>query len=109
MNKKLITSSLLMLSSLFSTVQAGIVITGTRVIYPNDKEFVSVQLSNVGDKDALVQSWVDTKDMTADPTTTKAPFIVTPPLFRLDPEQTNTLRIQYTGAPLPTDRDTKML
>lgn len=106
MNKRLLTSSLLMLSSIFSTVQAGIVITGTRVIYPSDKEFVSVQLSNVGDKVALVQSWVDTKDSTADPTTTKAPFIVTPPITTVDPNKGQSLRVIFNQKEkLATDRE----
>lgn len=106
MNKRLISSSLLILSSLFSTVQAGVVITGTRVIYPSDKEFVSVQLSNVGDKVALVQSWVDTKDSTADPTTTKAPFIVTPPITTIDANKGQSLRVIFNQKEkLATDRE----
>lgn len=35
----------------------------------------------------------------------RVPFIVTPPLFRLDPEQQNVLRINYIGGTLPTDRE----
>ncbi len=38
-------------------------------------------------------------------TRARCPFIVTPPLFRLDPEQNNVLRINFIGASLPSDRE----
>lgn len=95
MKKPFFISSLLMLSTLITSAHAGIVITGTRVIYPSDKEFVSVQLTNVGDQIALVQSWVDSKDIIADPTTTQAPFIVTPPITTIEAEKGQSLRVIF--------------
>ena len=95
MKKTIFISSLLMLSTLITSAQAGIVITGTRVIYPSDKEFVSVQLTNVGDQVALVQSWVDSKDIIADPTTTQAPFIVTPPITTIEAAKGQSLRVIF--------------
>ena len=106
MNKPLFLSTFLTLSTLVSSVQAGIVITGTRVIYPSNKEFVPVQLSNVGEKVALVQTWVDEKDVVGDPTTTKAPFIVTPPITTVEADKGQSLRLIFNGkAQLPTDRE----
>ncbi|WP_251268238.1 fimbria/pilus periplasmic chaperone, partial [Enterobacter hormaechei] len=49
-----------------------------------------------------VQSWVENY---AENNKSRVPFIVTPPLFRLDPEQQNVLRIYYIGGTLPTDRE----
>jgi len=47
-----------------------------------------------------VQSWTDTGDGK-----TRGPFIVTPPLFRLDAQKEQSLRIAWNGTSLPTDRE----
>ena len=48
-----------------------------------------------------MQSWVETEDNARE----KAPFLITPPLFRLDAKQDNVLRIIRTGGNLPADRE----
>jgi P pilus assembly chaperone PapD len=48
----------------------------------------------------LIQSWTDTGDET-----TRGPFIVTPPLFRLDAQKEQSLRIAWNGSSLPEDRE----
>ena len=88
-----------------STSYANIVITGTRVIYPANQKNVSVQLSNVGDQPALVQAWIDNGDPNAAPEQIKTPFVITPPISRVDGNKGQTLRLTYTGEPLPTDRE----
>lgn len=50
-------------------VQAGLVINGTRVIYPGDEKEITVQVSNKGQRPVLVQSWLDTGDSEATPDT----------------------------------------
>ncbi len=92
--------SLLLLSA---TAQAGIVMGGTRVIYEEGKREASMSVTNADNTvPYLVQSWVDNYSATKN---NAPPFIVTPPLFRLDPEQKNVLRINFTGATLPMDRE----
>jgi P pilus assembly chaperone PapD len=49
-----------------------------------------------------VQSWVENY---VEKEQGPVPFIVTPPLFRLDPDQENVLRINFIGADLPRDRE----
>ncbi|MDP1217144.1 fimbria/pilus periplasmic chaperone, partial [Klebsiella pneumoniae] len=49
---------LLLLTFFIIPAQAGIVIYGTRVIYPAGKNEVMVQLMNRGDRGALVQAWI---------------------------------------------------
>ena len=49
----------------------------------------------------LIQSWVMTPDNKK-----SADFIITPPLFVLNPANENLLRIMYIGAPLAKDRET---
>ncbi|WP_423061472.1 fimbrial biogenesis chaperone [Citrobacter portucalensis] len=82
-------------------VQAGIVIGGTRVIYNGEKKETSTSIRNQEKSGVyLVQSWVDTGVKGS-----KAPFIVTPPLFRINPDEENMLRIVRTGGTLPEDRE----
>lgn len=50
----------------------------------------------------LVESWRE--NFNSD-NHTRVPFIVTPPLFRLDAGKENLLRINYLGMPLPKDRE----
>lgn len=82
------------------TTQAGIVIGGTRVIYQGEKKEASATI-RVPDKSGvwLVQSWVDNGSGE------KAPFIITPPLFRITSGEENMLRIVRTGGNLPEDRE----
>ncbi|HCN97077.1 MAG TPA: fimbrial chaperone, partial [Leclercia sp.] len=46
---------------------ADIVISGTRIIYPQVAKDVTVNLQNRGDKPLLVQSWLDDGRDTVDP------------------------------------------
>jgi len=84
---------------------AGIVITGTRVVYPAQEREVTVKIDNRGDKPVLAQSWVDDGVADATPETARAPFTITPPVNRINPGKGQTLRLMYTGEPLPTDRE----
>ncbi|MEB5742662.1 fimbria/pilus periplasmic chaperone [Klebsiella aerogenes] len=84
---------------------ASIVITGTRVLYPaNDKE-VTVQVSNKGSSPVLIQSWIDDGDTQTSPDKIHVPFILTPPINRVEPSSGQTLRIRATANTLPTDRE----
>lgn len=82
---------------------AGIVIGGTRVIYNSDKKEVSLSIHNSDSSPFLIQSWLDDTKNNASGNGS-VPFIVTPPLFRLNPDATNSLRIVKTGN-LPNDRE----
>ncbi len=91
----------LVLALLSIQAQAGIVIGGTRVIYDGDKKETAASVRNPEKSGVyLVQSWVDSGDQGS-----KAPFIVTPPLFRINPGEENMLRIVRTGGNLPQDRE----
>ncbi|HBH7067125.1 TPA: molecular chaperone [Enterobacter cloacae] len=98
MRKYLLLSSFLLITS---AAHAGITIGGTRVVYPENKKESSIGIANPDNLDYLVQSWVETEDNARE----KAPFLITPPLFRLDAKQDNVLRIIRTGGNLPTDRE----
>jgi chaperone protein EcpD len=84
---------------------AGVVITGTRVVYLAVKREVTIDIQNPGDRPSLVQAWLDAGDPHAKPGESKVPFVMTPPLFRLDPTKSQSLRLVYTHDPLPQDRE----
>lgn len=86
---------------------ANVVIQGTRVIYPSNQKTVTIQLSNEGKLPALVQSWLDRGDENSSPdsASSKVPFILTPPVTRIEPKKGQSLRVVYTGEALPKDRE----
>jgi chaperone protein EcpD len=84
---------------------AGIIVDGTRVVYPASKREVTIQIRNPGERPSLVQAWLDAGDPNAKPGESKVPFVMTPPLFRLDPTKGQSLRLVYTHDPLPADRE----
>lgn len=88
-----------------TAAQANVVITGTRVIYPAAQREITVRLDNAGAAPALVQAWVDSSDAGRSPGKADAPFLLTPPIFRIDPNKGQSLRLMFTGAALPADRE----
>lgn len=101
MNRHLHVVLALLLALLCGPAEAGIVIGGTRVIYDGDKKEASLSIRNPNKSSVyLVQSWVDSGEESR-----KAPFIVTPPLFRINADGENMLRIIRTGGALAQDRE----
>lgn len=84
---------------------AGIVVDGTRVVYPAAKREVTIQIRNPSATPSLVQAWLDAGNPYAKPGESKVPFVMTPPLFRLDPTKAQSLRLVYLHDPLPQDRE----
>ncbi len=72
----------------------------TRVIYTPASSGAVLSVNNPNDYPILVQSKVFAEDKK-----TAAPFVVTPPLFRLDGHQQSRVRIVQTGGQLPADRE----
>jgi chaperone protein EcpD len=101
----LLALSLAGLSSL--PAQAGIVMSGTRVVYPAQQREVSVKLTNDDGKfPRLVQAWIDTGDEKLSAEKSNVPFILTPPVFRVEPGKSQVMRMVYTKEPLATDKET---
>lgn len=91
--------------ALSQTAAAAVVITGTRVVYPEKEREVTVKLNNNGRAPSLVQAWVDSGDSTTTPTNSTAPFVLAPPVFRIDPGKGQSMRLSFTGGPMPADRE----
>ncbi|WP_421096113.1 fimbria/pilus periplasmic chaperone [Serratia fonticola] len=88
-----------------SSSLASVVLSGTRVIYPSDAKEVSVKINNVGPSPVLLQSWIDNGDPNAKPAAIKVPFVLTPPMNRVEQGKGQTLRISYAGGSLPMDKE----
>lgn len=94
-------------AALFTSFQASadIVISGTRIVYPQSQKDVVVSLDNRGKKPLLVQAWLDDGRDETNPQELKLPFIITPPVSRIDPQKGQSVRIAYLGGQLPQDRE----
>lgn len=106
--KKYCLPSSLLLAAFFSSyLQAGIVISGTRVIYPANQSEVTLKLENKSQVPLLVQSWIDAGDPDIAPEDSDVPFIIMPPVSRIEPAKAQTLRISATPtANRASDRET---
>lgn len=93
LNLSVFKKSLIALLIPFSAVNAEIIIHGTRAIYPSDAREITLQVSNNGKNPALVQVWIDEGDAKSTPDQSKAPFMITPPISRVDSKKGQALRI----------------
>lgn len=98
-------AALIVLSAVVGTASASVVIGGTRVVFPAANGEVTVRLNNAGETPALVEAWIDDGQPDSTPDTSHVPFLITPPLARMNAGKGQSLRIVYTGQPLPKDRE----
>lgn len=103
MLKKAIYTFILLATGLANVYAAGVEIGGTRLVYDGNNSQASINISNPGDSVYLIQSWV-TKDPYSK-TAADDVFITTPPLFRLEANTNNSVRVVKTGKALPDDRE----
>lgn len=73
----------------------------SRIIYDPDSNGANLAVTNPQNYPMLVQSTVLEEDKQ-----TRSPFIVTPPLMRLDGKQSSRLRVVRTGGEFASDRET---
>lgn len=86
-----------------NAVYAAVVLDNTRVVFDASKRESSMIVNNPTQRAYAIQAWVN--DVTDDDTRL-APFIATPPLFRLDSRKAQTVRIISTATDvLPKDRE----
>lgn len=88
------------LSAVVAPAHAAIMLGGTRVIINEGSREASISMKNEANAPFVVQAWID-----AGEGRNKTPFLVTPPLSRLDPGMENILRIVRTDDQLPSDRE----
>lgn len=91
----------MMAFSALAAEEGGVSFSRNRIIFPASEKAVSLSVVNGGSGVYLVQAGVY-----SDPDKrTRAPFIVTPPLFRLEAKSENAMRIIGSGSGLPVDRE----
>lgn len=88
-------------------VHAGVLISGTRFVYPAAEKEITLTLSNRGEFPVLVKAWIDEGDPKKSAEVLKPPFLLTPPLARVEPKGDQAYRLHYTGSAdqLPKDRE----
>jgi len=84
---------------------AAVSLSGTRVIYPQGKKEISLEIKNHGPQPVLTQNWIDDGNIHASPDILNIPFVITPPIARINPEQGQTLRISILENMLPRDKE----
>lgn len=90
-----------------ATVDAGVIINGTRHIYPERQAEITIQLTNEdGAAPRLVQAWVEPADRRTGPEDSHVPFSLSPPVFRIEAGKGHAMRLVYSREPLPEDRET---
>lgn len=100
-----LSAAVIALSTVVGNASASVVIAGTRVVFPAENGEVTVRLNNDGTAPALVEAWIDEGNADSTPETAHVPFLITPPLARMNAGKGQSLRIVYTGQPLPKDRE----
>ncbi|HHQ6580950.1 TPA: fimbrial biogenesis chaperone [Serratia fonticola] len=95
----------ILMSDLIGSVQAAVYIEGTRIIFPANNREITVKTTNKGKTPALMQIWLDRGNSQSQPHNADAPFLVTPPIFRLDAGKGQSIRLAFTGEKLPQDRE----
>lgn len=98
--------SIMLAAALFGPLaEAALVITGTRIIYPAEREEVTVQIKNNSKTPVLAQAWIDEGDENSTAAKAKSPFLLTPPVFRVNPDKGQSVRLRLLAKALPQDRE----
>lgn len=85
---------------LSSHANAGISLSATRVIFGGEHKEASINVKNNGDREILIQSWIEPDKSSITP-----PFAITPPLAKMKGNQRQLLRIFYQGDILPKNKE----
>lgn len=88
-----------------ANAQAALSVVGSRFVYDEQAQMLTIRLGNTGEQPILAQTWLDNGDPRVDPSLLTVPFVVSAPLVRLDPQHTQSVQLRYTGEKLPGDRE----
>lgn len=88
-----------------SPAHAQLAVLGTRHIYHAEEKSLTISTRNSGPRPILVQIWMDEGDRDADPSRVSVPFVITPPVLRMDANEHVAITVKHTGESLPADRE----
>lgn len=86
--------SLLAVFSMHAAHANNIIINGTRFIYSEDVAEITIQMTNTGNAPSLAQIWLDEGNPDKLPEEIITPFIISPPIARIDAGNGQSLRIK---------------
>lgn len=104
-NTKLALTGLMALLINALPVNAGVVLSSTRVIYEQSLHEKTIKAVNRGSSPVLIQTWIDDGRENTPPDQLNVPFMVTPPVGRLDPKHEQIIKITALNGNLPKDRE----
>lgn len=87
-----------------STAYSAIQAMASRVIYDAENKAATLALRNNASKAYMVQAWLESGEYNKGES---IPFVVTPPLIKLESGKEAALRFIYAGQGLPTDRESQ--
>ena len=102
--KSLIISTILVTYCVTSTAHSAIQAMASRVIYNSGNKASTLALKNNASKAYMVQAWLENGENNKGET---IPFVVTPPLVKIESQKEAALRFIYAGQGLPTDRESQ--
>lgn len=88
-------------------VSSATYINYTRLILNESEREVTFSVKNDGRGAVLMQLWTDRDDVLEKPENIKSPFLIQPPVFRLNSKEARKVRLQFVGNSviLPADRE----
>lgn len=86
---------------------SNIIVNGTRFIYPEESSEITIHMTNTGSSPSLAQIWLDEGDPAKLPEEITTPFIISPPITRVDAGNGQSLRIKKAADKriVATDRE----
>ncbi len=96
---------LALLGACWVPARGALVLSATRLIYRGGSGGARIDVLDVGRQPALMQAWIDAGNPQARPQDIQVPFVVTPPMVRIEAGRRQSLGVVFTGPALPTDRE----
>lgn len=97
----------LVLTTLFAvnTAHSAIQAMASRVVYEGQYKAATLALKNNANRAYMVQTWLEQGENSTQ--MEKIPFVVTPPLIKIEAQHESILRFIYSGNGLPQDRESQ--
>lgn len=84
---------------------ASVVLNGTRVILSSQSNEKTLQFTNPDIDPKLVQVWVSSEDANSSLDNANPAFLLTPQVFKIEPNTGQVVRLKFLGRDLPKDRE----
>lgn len=90
-------AAVVVLPAAMAASNAAVVLSNTRIVLDEGRGEATAQARNVGEQPVLLQFWIDDGDAAAGPQHAVSPFILTPPVTRVDAHKGQSIRIIKAG------------